>query len=214
MKRFPDVDQSVSVAVRGAPVHVVGAVDTQPAITYPNHISALSYADVIVVTIHDDVQFGRFFVSPLHHAANIPGLRLPPLGVVASPSKTCVMQYLTFSSASDVTMDNAVTDFTTTQPCQLGVVIRDVLWRILYPRRTFGDGARIVLRTMDAKYAFRQVPVEWERSPTFGYVFRDLIVGDKRLKFGRRNYLGFRICFRRRSSMRIVTIHLPMRLSR
>ena len=43
---------------------------------------------------------------------------------------------------------------------------------------------------MDVKDAFRQVAVEWERSPTFGHVFRDLVVVDRRFQFGWRNSPG------------------------
>ena len=48
-----------------------------------------------------------------------------------------------------------------------GVVCFVLRWK-------YGVSARIVLSKLDVKDAFRQVPAEWERSPTFGYVFRDL----------------------------------------
>ena len=44
---------------------------------------------------------------------------------------------------------------------------------------------------MDAKDAYRQVVVGWERSPTFGYVFRKRVAVDRRLQFGWRKSPGF-----------------------
>ena len=49
----------------------------------------------------------------------------------------------------------------------------------------------IMLSKMDVKHAFRQVPVEWNGCPKFGYVFGDFVVVDRRLVFGWRNSPGF-----------------------
>ena len=65
------------------------------------------------------------------------------------------------------------------------------VYNVLYLRRKYGVGARIILSKMDVEDAFRQVVVEWERSPMFGYVFRDLVVVNMRLQFGWRNSPGF-----------------------
>ena len=85
-----------------------------------------------------------------------------------STSKTRVIHYLTFASSPSSPGVNANTDFSTASPCQLGHVLREVVWRILYLRRKYGVGAPIVLSKMGVKDAFRQVAVEWERSQTFG----------------------------------------------
>ena len=61
-------------------------------------------------------------------------------------------------------------DFSSAPTCELGHVLRDIIWHILYLRRRFGRGARIVLSEMDTKDAFRQVPVEVTRAPVFGIV--------------------------------------------
>ena len=85
---------------------------------------------------------------------------------------------------------SAVNDDTDSQapPFSLGHVMRDANLRILYLRRKLGVRAR---SKMDAKYATRQVPVAWVRSPAFGYVFRDLVVIGRRLQLGWRNSPGF-----------------------
>ena len=63
-------------------------------------------------------------------------------------------------------------------------MLRNIIGRILYLRRRFGPRARIVLSKIDVTEAFRQVSVQWAGAPVFGYVFRDLVVADRRLQFG------------------------------
>lgn len=106
------------------------------------------------------------------------GLRLSPLGIVASTSKTRVIHDITFASAPSMPGVNYDTDFTTAPSCQLDHVMRYVTLRIIYWRRNYGVSARKVLSKIDVKDAFRQVQVEWARSPTFGYVPHDLVVVD------------------------------------
>ena len=86
---------------------------------------------------------------------------------------------------------NEDTDFSSGTTCELGHVLRDIIWRILYLRKRFGRGARIVLSKMYVKDAFRQVPVEITRAPVVGYVFGGLVVIDRRLQIGWRNSPGY-----------------------
>ena len=74
---------------------------------------------------------------------------------------------------------NEDTDFSSAPTCELGHVQRDIMWRILYLRKRFGRGARIVLSKMDVKDAFRQLPVEISRAPVFGHIFGGLVVVDR-----------------------------------
>ena len=60
---------------------------------------------------------------------------------------------------------------------ELGRVLRDVNWRILYLRRRFDPSARILLSKINSSEAFRQVSV-------VGYSFREWVVTDHRLQFG------------------------------
>lgn len=46
------------------------------------------------------------------------------------------------------------------------------------------DPPRILLAKQDTKSAFRQVAVQINQSPTFGYVFEDVVVVDRCLQFG------------------------------
>ena len=193
VKGFPKVNQLASIAAHGAPVHVYGLGDTNitAALEYGNHSNVTPYTRDLVNKIHEDVRFGRALVIPLRVANAILGLRLPPLAVVASTSRTRIIHDLTFASSPSCHGVNADTDFATAPPCRRGHVLRDVVRRIAYLRRKVGVSARILLSKMDVKDAFRQVAVEWERSPTFGYVFRDLVVVDRRLQFGWRSSPGF-----------------------
>ena len=70
-------------------------------------------------------------------------------------------------------------------------MLRNIIGRILYSRRRFGPRARTVLSKIDVTEAFRQVSVQWAGAPVFGYVFRELVVPDRRLQFGWRSSPGF-----------------------
>lgn len=117
-------------------------------------------------------------------------MTLSPLGVVIT-SKLRIIHDLSFLHGNSKHSVNADTDFESAPQCNLGHVLRNVVWRVLYLRRRFGNAARIVLSKMDVKDAFRQVAVDAARSPVFGYLFRDLIIVDRRLQFGWRNSPGY-----------------------
>ena len=86
-----------------------------------------------------------------------------------------------------------------------GHVLREVVWGILYLKRRHGAGARKGVSKMGVKDALRQVGVEWERSPTFGYVFRNMVVVDRRLQFRWRNSPGILYFFCVRAINRTLT---------
>ena len=195
-KHFLEIAQLVRLAERGVPVCVASGGDLALALRYPNH-SADGFLDEITDKIRDDVKFGRAFVFPREAAACIPGLRVSPLAVIKPSTKLRVVHDLTFSSGPSTIGVKEDIDFSSAPTCELGHVLRDIIWRILYLRHRFGRGARIVLRKMDVKDAFRQVPVEITRAPVFGYVFGGLVVVDRRLQFRWRNSPGF-WCLRRR----------------
>ena len=69
-------------------------------------------------------------------------------------------------------------------------MLRDVIWRMLYLRRRFGSGARIVLSKIDVSEAFRPVSVLRAGPPVFGYSFREWVVRDRPLQFGWRSSRG------------------------
>ena len=66
-------------------------------------------------------------------------------------------------------------------PVELGRLPRSIIGRILYLRRCFGPRARLVLCKIDVTEAFRQVSVQWAGAPVFGYVFRELVMADRRV---------------------------------
>ena len=85
---------------------------------------------------------------------------------------------------------NGDTNFESAPKCKLGHVLRDIVWRILFLRRTLAPHTHIMLSKMDVKDAFRQVAVEWDGCTKFGYVLGDFVVVDRRLVFGWRNSPG------------------------
>ena len=97
---------------------------------------------------------------------------------------------LMFWSSQYARSFNADTDFAQAPPVESGRVLRNIIRRILYLRRRFGPRARTVLRKIDVTEAFRQVSVQWAGAPVFGYVFRELVVADRRLQFGWRSSPG------------------------
>lgn len=149
----------------------------------------IPYTTDIINRIHEDERFGRVFF--LRCVVNhIMGLRISPLGVVASTSETRVIDDLILASAPSMSGVIDGTNFATAPPCQLGHAMREDFVRILYLRRKYGVRARTVLSKMDAKYTFGLVPVEWAPSPTLGYIFRYKVVTDRRLQFESRNSPG------------------------
>ena len=147
--------------------------------------------DEITNKIRDDVRFGRAFVFPRESGARIPRLLVSPLAVIKSSTKLCVVHDLTFSSGPSMTGVNEDTDFSSAPACELGHVLRDIIWCILYLPQRFGRGARIVLSKIDVKDAFRHRPVEITRASVFGYVFGGLVEVDRPLHLGSRNSLVF-----------------------
>ena len=153
-KHFPEIAQLVRLAERGVPVRVASGGDLALALRYSNHSSADGFVDEINDKIRDDVKFGRAFVFSREAASCIPGLRVSPLAVIKSSTKLRVVHDLTFSSGPSTIGVNEDTDFSSAPTCELGHVVRDIIWRILYLRHRFGRGARIVLSKMDVKDAF------------------------------------------------------------
>ena len=96
---FPRVAQLAAIAEHGAPIDVDGSTDIGAALAYSNHLSAAPHSDIILAKVFDDVRFGRSVIFPRSEAHTIPNLRLSPLAVVVSPSKTRIIHDLTFSSS-------------------------------------------------------------------------------------------------------------------
>ena len=115
-ERIPRVEQLAAIAEHGAPVHVVGSTDIVAAVACSNHRSVAPQSDVILAKIFDDVRFGRSITFPRSEAHTIPDLRLSPLAVVMSPSKTRMIHDLTFSSSQYARSVNADTDFAQPPP--------------------------------------------------------------------------------------------------
>ena len=110
-KGFPGVEQLAAIAEHGAPVHVEGSTDIGAALAYSNHRSVARHSDTVLAKIFDDVRFGRAVIFPRGESHTIPDLRLSPLAVVVSPSKTRIIHDLTFSSSQYARSVNADTDF-------------------------------------------------------------------------------------------------------
>ena len=113
-KGFPKVEQLAAIAEHGAPVHVEGSMDIGAALAYSNHRSVSPHSDIILAKIFDDVRFGRSNIFPRSEAHTIPDLRLSPLVVVVSPSKTRIIHDLTSSQYARSV--NADTDFAQATP--------------------------------------------------------------------------------------------------
>ena len=139
-KHFPEIAQLVRRAEHGVPVCVASGGGPAFALRYLNHISADMYMDEITNKIRDDVRFGRAFVFPRESGARIPRLLVSPLAVIKSSTKLCVVHDLTFSSGPSMTGVNEDTDFSSAPACELGHVLRDIIWCILYLPQRFGRG--------------------------------------------------------------------------
>ena len=90
-KGFPRVEQLADIAEHGAHVHIEGSTDIGAALAYSNHRRVAPHSEIIFAKIFDDVRFGRSIIFPCSEAHNIPDLRLSPLAVVMSPSKTRII---------------------------------------------------------------------------------------------------------------------------
>ena len=87
-KDFSGVEQLAAIAEYGAPVHVEGDTEIGAALAYSNQSIAAPHSDSILAKTFDDVRFGRAVIVPRSEAHTIHDLRLSPLRVVVSPSRT------------------------------------------------------------------------------------------------------------------------------
>ena len=154
-KGFPAVEKLAPTAEHAARVYVEGSKDIGAALAYSNRRSVAPHADSIFGKILDDVRFWGGVVFPRRKAHTIPGLRLSPLAVVVSPSKTRTIHDLTFPVSPSARSVNADPDLENAPLVALGRVLRDILWRILHLRRQLEPHARIVLNKIDVTEAFR-----------------------------------------------------------
>ena len=189
IKQFPQAQQVAQILSHGVPVRVNGDEDLKAALQYSNRSSIDQYTGHFMTTVVEDVRLGRALIFPREVASRIPGLRVSPVGVAASATKVRIIHNLTMAFSNPGA--NGDTDFESAPKCKLGDVLRDIVWRILFLRRTLAPHTHIMLSKMDAKDAFRQVAVEWDGCKSFGYVFGDIVVVDRRLVFGWRNSPGF-----------------------
>ena len=181
----------VEIITNGARVDEAGEGDLSAAIAYGNHDSTQAHHNLIVAEIFDDVRLGRAFALPRSMAGEIPGLHLSPMGVVVSPSKKRIIHdFLSFRSSPQASSVNADTAPDSAPPVELGRVLRDIIWRVLFLRQKFGTGVDIVISKVDMTDAFRQVRVQGAKSSVFGYSCEDLVIIDRCLDFGWTNSPG------------------------
>ena len=69
--------------------------------------------------------------------------------------------------------------------------MREVIQRVLGLRAKFGDRARFLIKKINVKNAFRQVPVDPDGAAAFGYVLGQYLIVDLRLQFGWRGSPGW-----------------------
>ena len=165
MRKIPFAGiELTSQRVRGYMVNGVG--DLKAALQYSNHSSIDQYTGHFVAKVAEDVRLGRAFIFPREMASRIPGLRVSPVGVAVSAIKVRIIHDLTMAFSNPGV--NGDTNFESTPKCKLGHVLRDIVWRILFLRRTLAPRTHIMLSKMDVKDAFRQVAVEWDGCTKFG----------------------------------------------
>ena len=122
-------------------------------------------------------------------------------------AKFRIIHDLTFAGSGNRSSVNEDTDFDCAPPRELGHMLRDVLLRVLHLMQKHGPYARIVLPRIDVKDAFRQVPVDPEGDPAFGYRVGNYAVVDLRLQFGWRSSPGSGDCFRQHLNTLTITLH-------
>jgi len=155
---------------------------------YPTGITVVCRSIRLFFAIRfEDVRYGRTFIFPRTYAESISGLRVSPLGVVVTPSKSRVINDLSHVHSVHGSSVNADTDVTDTPCVELGHVLCEIVLRILYLRRRFGPHVRIVISKTDVASAYRHVPVQWAGAPVFDFVFGDWVAVDRRLCFGWRS---------------------------
>ena len=86
---------------------------------------------------------------------------------------------------------NLTTDWDKIPTCAVAGVMHEVVQRVLGLRFKFGNRARILIRKMDVKNAFRQIPVDPDGARVFGYVLGEFLLVDWRLQFGWRGSPGW-----------------------
>lgn len=84
---------------------------------------------------------------------------------------------------------NADTNCEQERPVVVDRVLRDIIWRIVYPHGRFGPRERVVLSKIDVTEVFGQVSMQRGGAPVFGYGFCEWVLG--RLQFGWRSSPGF-----------------------
>ena len=188
--RTPLVLISCSVLWHRAPRCVVRGGNLIADLAYGNHPVVATHAVGVHQTISADVVHGCALVFKLGSASGIPGFRVSPLAVVLEPTFR-IIHDLTFARAGDHSSVNDDTDFSSAPSCELGLMLRDVLLRLLFLRKLRGPTARTVLCRVDVKDAYRQVLVDPVGMPVFGYAVGVYVVVDLRLHFGWRNSPGF-----------------------
>ena len=189
INQLPQAQQVAQILSHGVPVRVNGVGDLKAALQYSNHSSIAQYTGHFVTKVVEDVWLGRAFTFPREVASRIPGLRVSPVGFAVSATKVRITHDLTMAFSNPGV--NGDTDFGLAPKCKLDHVLRDIVWRILFLRRTLTPHTHIILSKMDVKDAFRQVAGEWDGCTKFVYVFGDFVVVDRRLVFGWRNSPGF-----------------------
>ena len=136
----------------GVPVRVNGVGDLKAALQYSNHTSIDQYTGHFVTKVVEDVRLGRAFIFPREMALRIPGLRVSPVGVAVSATKVRIIHDLamTFSNPGV----NGDTNFESAPKCKLGHVLRDIVWRILFLRRTLAPHTHIMSRRWMSRTRF------------------------------------------------------------
>ena len=171
-KRFSEVQQLSALAENGGLVQVdVRGTDISAALVCSNHRSAASHSDSVIAGIFDDARFGRALMFRRSEAHTPPDLRLSPLGVAVSPPNTRIIQDLAFSVFPRIDSVNTDTDFEHAVRVALGRVLRYAIWHITCVHRRFGPRTRRGLCNTEVTEASRQVSVQWDGVPGFGYDF-------------------------------------------
>ena len=186
VKQFPSIYFLLRVLAPGAPVGVSEGGELTAEIAYGNHPGIALHDVAIHKKICEDGVYGRALVFDLNFVGEFLGLRISPLSVVLE-LKFRIIHDLTFARAGGRTSVNGDTDFDSAPPSELGHVLRVVLLRVMFLKKTHGSSARMPLCRVDVKDVFQRVLADPAGAPAFGYVFCDRVVVDLRLQFGWRN---------------------------
>ena len=129
-----------------------------------------------------DLVRGRAFIFPLEQAEDIRGQRILPMGVVEGKDKRRIVHDMKETGGSGSV--NETTEWSKIPRCELSEVMKDIIKRILGLRAKLGTNRRILIQTMDAKSAYRQIGMDLAGAAAFGYVVAENVVVDMRLQFG------------------------------